>query len=117
VTALAGKRVLVVEDEYLIASMLEYALEDEQAEVVGPAATNEAGLDLIEREHIDAAVIDLNLRGTRNDALASELRRRQIPFLIATGYATDLRTLAAPVLTKPFTTERFISALSGLLSS
>jgi DNA-binding response OmpR family regulator len=115
VTTLAGKRILVVEDEFLIASMLADALKSEQAEVVGPVNNHEAGLALIARETVDAAVIDLNLRGVRNDALGLELRRRNIPFLIATGYGKASQTLAAPVLSKPFTTERFIAALSGLL--
>lgn len=114
-TTLAGKRILVVEDEFLIALMLADALQSEQAKVVGPVNTHEAGLALIQREAIDAAVIDLNLRGVRNDALGSELRRRNIPFLIATGYGKASQTLAAPVLNKPFTAERFIAALSDLL--
>lgn len=114
-SALAGKRILVVEDEYLIASMLANALASERAEVVGPVGTREAGLALMETEHIDAAVIDLNLRGECSDALGSELRRRHIPFLIATGYGNASETSAAPVLSKPFTPERFIAALSSLL--
>lgn len=112
---LAGKRILVVEDEFLIAAMLVIALEGERAEVVGPVGTHTAALALIEREHIDAAVIDLNLRGSQTDALGLELGRRRIPFLIATGYDKTSHTLTAPVLNKPFTPERFIAVLSSLL--
>jgi DNA-binding NarL/FixJ family response regulator len=115
-TSLSGKRVLVVEDEFLIALMLIDALQAEQAEVVGPAATHESALALIACEHIDIAVIDLNLRGVCNDALGLELQRRHIPFLIATGYGKESQTFAAPVLAKPFTAAQFITTLSGLLS-
>jgi CheY-like chemotaxis protein len=114
-TALAGKRVLVVEDEYFVAAMLVDALESEQAQVVGPVGTHQAGLALIEREHIDAAVIDLNLRGSQDDALGLELARRGIPYLIATGYGKASTALTAPILTKPFTPKQFIAALSRLL--
>jgi CheY-like chemotaxis protein len=114
-STLAGKRILIVEDEFLIALLLVDALESEQAEVVGPVGTHEEGLALVECERIDAAVLDLNLRGVRNDALGLELRRRHIPFLIATGYGKAPQALAAPVLAKPFTTNGFIAALSSLI--
>jgi DNA-binding NtrC family response regulator len=113
-TTLAGKKVLLVEDEYLIAVTLVDALKNAQAEAVGPAATHETAMALIEREHIDLAVIDLNLRGLRDDALGLELSRWHIPFLIATGYGT-VQTPAAPILSKPFTPDQLITALSGLL--
>ena len=60
---LKGKRILVVEDEALIAVMVEDMLADLGSLVVGPAATIEAALELARREAIDAAILDVNVRG------------------------------------------------------
>ena len=62
--SLAGQRVLVVEDEYVIALEVGRALEDEGAEVVGPVASVSAALELIERtDRLDIAILDINLHG------------------------------------------------------
>lgn len=85
---LSGKRLLVVEDEYLIASDLAYALEDAGAEVIGPAGTVEDALRLVAREgdRLDGAVLDVNLRGGRVFPVADALTARGVPFVLATGY-------------------------------
>ena len=86
--ALRGRRLLVVEDEYLIAAALERALEDCGAEVVGPAGSVEGALRLVEAEgdRLDGAVLDINLRGERVYPVADVLAARGVPFVFLTGY-------------------------------
>jgi CheY-like chemotaxis protein len=115
--SVAGKRILVVEDEYLIAQMLVDVVQSGGATAVGPAATIERGNALLDDEQIDAAVIDLNLRGYSNEAMMEKLRRRRIPFLIVTGYAHPAQPPDAPVISKPFQPAQVIDALQTLLSS
>jgi ActR/RegA family two-component response regulator len=86
--ALRGRRLLVVEDEYLIAAALERALEDRGAEVVGPAGSVEGALRLVEAEgdRLDGAVLDINLRDERVYPVADALAARGVPFVFLTGY-------------------------------
>jgi len=83
---LQGKRILIVEDELLIAMEFEQNLIAAGALVVGPAGTSPKALDLLARERPDAAVLDLNLDGERPVALAQALVRQQVPFVVVTGY-------------------------------
>ena len=83
---LKGKRILVVEDEALIAVMVEDMLTDMGSNVIGPAATIEAALRLARSEELDAAVLDVNVRGERIDPVAEALMARGVPVLFATGY-------------------------------
>ena len=116
--ALSGKCVLVVEDEFLIATMIADVLIAAQATVVGPAWSAEQALELARSARLDAAVLDINLRGCRSDAVAQELRMRGIPFVVATGYADDLASDVADaciIISKPFTEERLLGAVSHAL--
>ena len=84
---LGGKRILIVEDEYFIAIELARDLKASGAEVAGPVPTLGEGLTLaLAPNHLDAAVLDINLRGELVFALADALIARGIPFLFATGY-------------------------------
>lgn len=83
---LAGKRILVVEDEYLIATDLSRALQKEEAVVVGPVGDLEKGLSLLATEEVDAAVLDVNLAGTPSYPIADKLREKSIPYMFLTGY-------------------------------
>jgi CheY-like chemotaxis protein len=84
---LAGKRILVVEDEFMVAELLLQTLEQFGAEVVGPAPTLRQGLDFAKTENqLDCAVLDINLRGNLSYPIAEVLEERGIPFLFATGY-------------------------------
>ena len=87
--AQAARRVLVVEDEALVAMLVEDALLDAGFSVIGPAATVEEALSLIGRERPDAVVLDLNLAGEVSTPVADELASRGIPYLIATGYGAS----------------------------
>ena len=84
-SALAGKRILVVEDEYFIASDIKRTLRQEGAVIVGPVGNLEGGLSLAE-EPIDAAVLDVNLDEAMSYPIADRLRTRSIPYLFLTGY-------------------------------
>lgn len=79
--------VLVVEDEYLIADDLCYALEEAGARVLGPAPSVREALELIRAgAKPDAAILDINLRGENAFPIADRLRELNIPFVFATGY-------------------------------
>jgi CheY-like chemotaxis protein len=83
---LSGRRVLVVEDESLVAMLLETILEDMGCTPVGPAATVEEGLTLLESEQLDAALLDVNVAGRQVFPVAEALKARGVPFVFSTGY-------------------------------
>ena len=114
---LSGKRVLVVEDDYLIGMMVAGMLSDANAEVVGPARTRSDAVAMSRSERLDAAVLDLNLRGESSESVAAELSARRIPFLFATGYGDRCspKWVSAPIIAKPFTEEMLLDTLERLL--
>jgi CheY-like chemotaxis protein len=84
---LRGLRVLVVEDEYFLVDEIVSRLQACGATVIGPAGNLEDGMELLaDGALIDAAVLDVNLQGQMAFPIASQLRRRGIPFVFATGY-------------------------------
>jgi CheY-like chemotaxis protein len=84
---LQRRRILIVEDEYLLARDITQALESVGAEVVGPAPSVESALSLLEEDpHIDGAVLDINLKGEMGYAVADALADRKVPFVFTTGY-------------------------------
>ena len=116
---LTGRRILVVEDEALVAMLVEDALLDAGAAVLGPAATVAEALALLDREPTppDAAVLDLNLAGETSTPVADVLAARGIPFVVATGYgASGLPSGHAhvPVLAKPYDPDELTAALRRL---
>ena len=118
--ALAGRRILVVEDEPLIAMMAAVALEEAGCTVVGPAPTLAEALRLAEEERLDAAVLDRNLGGQYSDPVAERLRERGIPFAVVTGYAdTGLLPDFAdvPLLAKPFEPDKLVALVARLVSA
>ena len=87
VRGLIGRRILVVEDDYLIAGELVESLEELGASVAGPAPSATEALALMEREaRLDAAVLDVNLGSQDVFPVADALQQRGIPFVFATGY-------------------------------
>jgi CheY-like chemotaxis protein len=108
------RRALVVEDEILLAMLLEDMLADLGHEVAAHASRVGAAIELARRADIDFAVLDINLNGETSFAVADVLAARGVPFVFATGY--DSRILAAPhdgrpVLQKPFS----LDELRGML--
>src|SRR5947209_12622044 len=85
---LAGRRLLVVEDEYIVASDLAHALEDAGAEVVGPAGSVREALQFVQRDggRLNGAVLDVNLRDERVYPVADALADLGVPFVLVTGY-------------------------------
>lgn len=87
ITGLDGRRVLIVEDESLVAMLLETILEDMGCVPVGPAATIEEGLAMAGDESVlDAALLDVNVAGQQIFPVAELLRARGVPFVFSTGY-------------------------------
>jgi len=117
--ALAGRRILVVEDEPLVALELATILREAGAEVLGPAATPEEVLACIEDSPVDAALLDGNLRGLAVDDVAALLAARKVPFAFVSGYEKDNlpRDFAdAPLLGKPFTQEQLLGTTAALFA-
>jgi CheY-like chemotaxis protein len=79
-------RILVVEDNMLIAETIVDMVESCGCAVVGPAPNLERGLSLLERETVDGALLDVNLSGTFSFPLAAVLTERGVPFVFLTGY-------------------------------
>lgn len=118
-TTLSGRRVLVVEDESLIAMMANDFLTDLGATVIGPATSIDAALALISTQDIDAAVLDLNIRGELSKRVADALRVRRIPMVCATGYGEGAAEFArgSPIIDKPYSREKLESSLQSALSA
>lgn len=83
---LAGKRVLIVEDELLVAMLVEDMLADVGCVVVGPFARLPAALAAARVENVDVALLDVNIAGEMVFPVAHALEERGIPFLFVTGY-------------------------------
>ena len=82
----AGKRILIVEDEYFLAAETRRKLEKLGAHVVGPTGRVNEALDLIEADNIDAAILDIHLGDELVFPVAERLSLLDIPFVFATGY-------------------------------
>jgi CheY-like chemotaxis protein len=80
------RRILVVEDNFVLAESMRFALEELGCTVVGPAPTTSLALELLAHGTVDAAVLDIDLRGSSSAAVAEELARRGTPFVFLTGY-------------------------------
>lgn len=115
---LAGKRLLIVEDEPLVRLDIVGALEAAGAEVVGSAGTAKEALAIIDRVPLDAALLDANLRGRPVDDIAAALTARNVPFLFATGYGPESLPKAfasTTLLPKPFGPTQLIAAMTLLV--
>ncbi len=115
---LNGLRLLLVEDEALVAMLIHDIVSDAGAIVVGAAPNVEAAISVLDSQPIDGAILDVNLGGERVDPVADELSARKIPFLFLTGYGRAgiaERFPAATVVTKPFEDAHFLAAVSRVL--
>ncbi|HEV8449568.1 MAG TPA: response regulator [Gemmatimonadaceae bacterium] len=116
--ALEGRHILVIEDEHIVAEALSRCLRTCGAEIIGPAATVEQALKLIESNaQIDGALLDIDLRGVRAYAVADDLIARGVPFVFATGYETTIpdRYRHVTVIQKPFDVAETAAALFPML--
>jgi DNA-binding response OmpR family regulator len=116
--SLEGVRVLLVEDEYLVASLIEEILEIAGCIVTGPIPRLAQAVDAADREACDAAVLDVNLAGERIYPVADILSRRNIPFVFVTGYGVLPGEYAnRPRLCKPFKMADLIDTLSDIVKT
>jgi two-component sensor histidine kinase/DNA-binding response OmpR family regulator len=88
------RRILLVEDETLIAMMMEGLLRELDLEVIGPFGTVDEALEAITRDTVDAALLDINLGGEMAYPIAQLLQAKNVPFVFMTGYGSE--TIAAP---------------------
>ena len=116
---LRGRRVMIVEDEMLVAMELEALLAEEGCAVVGPAPTTARALALLDEELPDAAILDVNLDGQTAAPVAAALNAQGVPFVLASGYSHALQPemQGAPRLDKPVNHEKLVRALASLLGS
>jgi DNA-binding response OmpR family regulator len=116
-----GKRVLIVEDEVLIALDTQDALTEAGYVVVGPATDITSGLAIVEAGQIDAAVLDVYLGGIYVWPVADALRRRGVPFVLMTGFGAGLDVpdnfQSVPRLGKPIVLEELLRAISSCLKA
>ncbi|MCB8873784.1 response regulator [Acidisoma silvae] len=104
---LSGLRVLVLEDEALLAMLLEDVLDDFGCVVIGPFSQNDEALAFLAAEPggCDMAILDVNVAGHRSDAVAAVMDQLGLPFVFSTGYdesGLDERWRDKPCLRKPF---------------
>ena len=111
-------RVLVVEDEPVVAMCLEDILDALGCVPVGPVGRLSEGLALATSEMLDAAILDINLAGERSTPIAEVLRGRGVPFAFASGYGSAPEGFAdyAPLIEKPYGTREVEAALRVLLT-
>ena len=114
---LARKRVLIVEDEVLVAMLVEELLERMGYEVAAVSSHLDEALRIGRAISVDFAILDINLNGKRSFPVAEVLRGRGIPFVFATGYGDgtlDGAFAGVPVVQKPFSRDDLRAALAKL---
>lgn len=116
---MSGARVLLVEDEGLVALMIEDMLEELGLEVVASAAHVKKACELATTASFDLALLDVNLAGEFAFPVARIVRDRTIPFLFSTGYGgppLEEEFRNAPAIGKPFSVDQLNEKLRALLS-
>lgn len=112
-----GRRILIVEDQYLLADDMRADFERAGAEVIGPVGRIRDALDLLEGDILlDGAVLDIDLAGEKVYAVADVLRARRVPFIFATGYDAEMIPAAYASVTsctKPIESANAARALFG----
>lgn len=110
-------RILITEDEALVALEIEMVVNDAGYSVAGMASNQSKAIKIIDAGECDAAIIDANLSGTSAEPIADRLRTAGIPFVVVSGYSADqINWLQdAPLIGKPFSTTHLTSALHRLL--
>lgn len=115
---LAGRRILIVEDEALVAMLIEDIVEELGGAVAGPAAKVAQALAVLEAGEVDAALLDVNLGGEWSYPVAEALAARGIPYVFITGYGQNGLSPEYrdhPVLQKPFTRASLECALEEVM--
>jgi CheY-like chemotaxis protein len=117
---LAGREILIVEDEMLLALDLQLFLEEQGCTVLGPVPNAKRALELLSDHRPDAATLDMNLNGQSSAPIAHVLREQNIPYVVISGYSTPPDTSDAlrnaPHLAKPISNDMLLEELSALLT-
>jgi DNA-binding LytR/AlgR family response regulator len=116
---LAGLRVLIVEDEFLLAMELETLVAADGCTTVGPASSVRQALALIDGEEPDIALLDVNLKGERATPVAAALQDRGVPYVLITGYSdaqlSEPELRRAPRVDKPVSSRALTRAVKRAL--
>jgi two-component SAPR family response regulator len=117
---LAGLRILIVEDEFLLAMELEMLLQQRGCMVLGPVSSVGQALTMLDGEQPDIALLDVNLKGERATPVAAALQARGVPFVLITGYSmlqlSEPELRAAPRIEKPVNCRALKRAVASALS-
>jgi CheY-like chemotaxis protein len=118
-SSLQGERILIVEDDALLAAELVQTLDAFGCQAVGPAATLEEALRMASgEERLSAAVLDVNLGGRQSELVAKVLKARGVPYVMATGYAEITWTEpGVRLLQKPYPPATLAEALRAAIGS
>lgn len=109
-------RILVIEDEFLLAAHIGSLLEDDGFDVIGPVGTLAEAVKLAEDEELCGALLDVNIVGGRVDDVADILARRGVPFVFVTGYDRDhlpIHFREAFIVNKPFDDQDLLRRVRG----
>jgi DNA-binding response OmpR family regulator len=116
---LRGRRVLIVEDEMLVAMELESMLKQQGCSVLGPAPTVARALALLDHERPEAALLDLNLNGEPAIPVAAALSAHGVPFVLVTGFgqmqSQEPELQGAPRVDKPVDGGELVRTLARVL--
>ena len=108
-------RILVVEDAFLIGMDLKISLEQMGYHVLGPAPSSSRAMSLLQREHCDGAILDVNLGRETSESVADYLVDQKIPFFFLTGYnnlnISDPLLQSKPLYHKPMNREALAEAI------
>lgn len=117
---LAGRRVLLIEDEALVMMLLEDTIGEIGCEIAGAASRVEDALEKASVLTFDVAILDVNLNGRQTFDVARRIAERGIPFVFATGYGAASLLAGfqnVPILQKPFQPQDLEEALGRALAS
>ena len=115
---LKGQRILILEDNFIMALDLRQMVEALGGTVVGPAGRLAEGVALAKSDGISAAILDVNLDGETSFPLADELLAAHVPVIFATGYDSKVlpdRFVDVPRLSKPFDERSVEKAIRGII--
>lgn len=118
---LRGQRILVVEDDALLAMSVDDMLREAGANVAGPAATLDSAVQLVAEDHLSAAILDIRLNGDEVWPVARLLAENGVPFVFYTGHF-DRTSIPAewvdrPILSKPARSKQILAALADLVTA
>jgi CheY-like chemotaxis protein len=117
--SLNGTRVLIVEDNYVVADALKYLIDGYEGSVVAIVPTVERAIAALAEGGVDIAVLDINLHGASVVPVAQHLQAQGIPFVFLTGYGDGdilpVHLRDQPRLDKPVDAERLVRAMLDLV--